>query len=77
VTHVEDGALAACELCYAGATDEEMAQCAVDVDPEGLECELIAALDAAGMRGMTIVAYALVSVGGGRGNGTPPAVQAE
>jgi Fe-S-cluster containining protein len=58
-TRVDPDTLVACELCYVGATDEEMAQCAVDIDPEGLEGELLGALDATGVSGMTIVAYAL------------------
>ncbi len=59
VTRTADGSLAACELCYDGATDEQMAACVVDTDPEGLECELLAALETTGMSGMTIVAYPL------------------
>ena len=59
VTRTGDKTLAACELCYAGATEEEMVRCAVDPDPEGLEYELLAALDAMGAGGLTIVAYAL------------------
>jgi Fe-S-cluster containining protein len=31
------GALAICELCFDGATEEEIAQCVVDLDPELLE----------------------------------------
>jgi Fe-S-cluster containining protein len=58
-TRVSEEALAACELCYTGATDEEMERCAVTVDPEGLEGELLSALDAEGVSGRTIVAYAL------------------
>ena len=58
-TWVSEEALAACELCYTGATDEEMERCAVTVDPEGLEGELLATLEAEGVRGRTIVAYAL------------------
>jgi Fe-S-cluster containining protein len=58
-TRTADETIAACELCYAAATDEEVARCAVEIDPEGLEARLLAALDAAGGRGMTIVAYAL------------------
>ncbi|MCE5311165.1 MAG: YkgJ family cysteine cluster protein [Acidobacteriales bacterium] len=56
-----EGSLGACELCYDGATDEEKIRCAVDIDPEGLEAELLAGLDALGLRGMTIVAFVLVS----------------
>ena len=48
-----------CELCYAGATDEEISRCAVDVDREGMERELVGALERAGARGMTIIAFAL------------------
>ncbi len=59
VTRAGDDTLAACELCYAGATDEEMARCAVVIDPGGLEGELAAALESNGFAGMTIVAYAL------------------
>jgi Fe-S-cluster containining protein len=46
--------LGVCELNYRGATDEEIAACQVQVDPDGLEDEL---LD--GRREQTIVAYAL------------------
>ena len=61
VTRISEEALGACELCYDGATDEEKTQCAVDIDPEGLERELLAELDAAGASGMTIVACALTA----------------
>jgi hypothetical protein len=38
---VRDGdAVSACELCYQGATEEEITACAVVVDPEGLEAKL-------------------------------------
>ncbi|MBL8179920.1 MAG: YkgJ family cysteine cluster protein [Bryobacterales bacterium] len=40
VTEV-DGGLASCELCYEGATPEEMAACAVEVDGEGLEAAIL------------------------------------
>jgi Fe-S-cluster containining protein len=59
VTRIEDHAMAHCELCYSGATEEQKAECAVEIDPTGIECELLAALDRQGIRGMTIVAYAL------------------
>ncbi|HOL73319.1 MAG TPA: YkgJ family cysteine cluster protein [Bryobacteraceae bacterium] len=59
VTRAADEVFAACELCYHGATDEQMAQCAVDIDPEGLEAGLLAALEADGVSGLTIVAYPL------------------
>jgi Fe-S-cluster containining protein len=41
---IRDGdAVSACELCYQGATEEEIGACAVAVDPEGLEARLTAA----------------------------------
>ena len=46
--------LGVCELNYRGATDEQIATCQVQVDPDGLEDELIQ-----GERQQTIVAYAL------------------
>jgi Fe-S-cluster containining protein len=48
--------LAVCELCFDGATAEEVAACAVDVDARGMEPELLAELDG---QGDTIVAFAL------------------
>lgn len=54
-------AVAVCELCYQGATDTEIAVCEVEVDPEGLEKELLEDLErSTGARGPTIVAFALV-----------------
>jgi Fe-S-cluster containining protein len=46
--------LGVCELNYVGATDEQIAACQVEVDPEGLEDELLK-----GDRRQTIVAFAL------------------
>ena len=34
-----DGAVAACDLCYRGATDEEIAACAVELSEEMLEAD--------------------------------------
>jgi len=45
-----------CELCYEGATDEEIAACEVDIDPDNLEEALLAGLEG----GQTTVAEALV-----------------
>jgi Fe-S-cluster containining protein len=59
VTRIGDGAFGACELCYEGATEEQMAACAVDVDPDRLEQQLLNELEAAGVSGMTIVAFAV------------------
>jgi Fe-S-cluster containining protein len=53
----EGGALSVCELCFDGATDEEIAACYVDPDPDGLEAELLAKKSS---NGFTIVAKALV-----------------
>jgi Fe-S-cluster containining protein len=53
--------LGICELCYRGATDEQIAACQVAVDPDGLEGELIDKLErTAGPRGETIAAFALL-----------------
>ena len=58
----ESGAIGVCELCFDGATDEEIAACLVDFDPEGLEPVLIDALErTTGVRGMTTVALSLAS----------------
>lgn len=49
-------ALGACELCYKGAADDEIAQCAVELDTDAQEAALLEALGGAGN---TLVAYAL------------------
>jgi len=52
--------LAVCELCFRGASDEEIAACAVDVDPDDLEAQLLDELEkTTGARGDTMVAFAL------------------
>ncbi|HEX3942051.1 MAG TPA: YkgJ family cysteine cluster protein [Acidobacteriaceae bacterium] len=57
-----EGGLGVCELCYHGATEEEIAACAVETDPGDLEPELIEeAEQASGRRGFTLVAYALAA----------------
>jgi Fe-S-cluster containining protein len=48
-------ALSICELCFEGATDEQIAECVVDADPDNLASELLA-----GDTRETIVAFALV-----------------
>lgn len=53
-------ALGVCELCYTGATDEEIAACQVDIDPDGVEYALV---DELGETGETIVAFALIAAG--------------
>jgi Fe-S-cluster containining protein len=55
----EDG-LAVCELCYHGATDEEIAACEMRPDPDNIEAALIEVVEhASGIKGNTIVAYCL------------------
>jgi Fe-S-cluster containining protein len=58
--HCGSGGLGVCELCYHGATDDEIALCAVDLDPDCVEGALLDELEATtGARGQTIVAFAL------------------
>jgi Fe-S-cluster containining protein len=55
----EDG-LGVCELCFHGASDEQIAACEMIVDPDELEPALVDELEqATGLRGQTIVAFAL------------------
>ncbi len=55
----EDG-LGVCELCFQGATDKEIAACEMIPDPDDLESTLLEGLEqASGIRGNTIVAFAL------------------
>jgi len=55
----EDG-LGVCELCYHGATDEQIAACEMVVDPDDLEATLLSKVEKAdGPRGRTIVAFCL------------------
>jgi hypothetical protein len=57
----EDG-LGVCELCFQGATDEQIAACEMVPDPESLESQLVEKLEqSSGVRGNTIVAFALSS----------------
>lgn len=56
----EDGHLGVCELCFHGASDEQIAACEMKPDPDGIEDELLGELAASGERGSTIVAYALL-----------------
>lgn len=48
--------VAVCELCFDGATPEEVEACEVEIDPEDLEAQLLAVLP----EGETLVAYALL-----------------
>src|SRR6266576_1664335 len=54
----EDG-LGVCELCFHGATDEQIAACEMKVDPDDLESSLLKELEANGRTGRTIIAFAL------------------
>jgi hypothetical protein len=55
---IDDGdALGLCELCFAGASEEQVAACEMPV-PHELEAEL---LDEVGAKGETLVAFALLS----------------
>jgi Fe-S-cluster containining protein len=56
-----DAGLGVCELCYHGATEEQIAACEVHLDTEDLESALtIEAERAANRSGNTIVAFALI-----------------
>ena len=58
----DSGAVGVCELCFDGASNEEIASCLVDFDPEGLESVLLEALERrTGLHGMTTVALSLIS----------------
>jgi Fe-S-cluster containining protein len=55
-----EGGLGVCELCYHGASDEQIADCEMSVDPDDLEAELLKELvKAGGPSGRTIIAFAL------------------
>jgi Fe-S-cluster containining protein len=56
-----EGGLGVCELCFHGATAEQIAACELYADTDDLEAQLLARLEhATGKRGDTIVAFALV-----------------
>ncbi len=55
----EDG-LGVCELCYQGASDEEIAACEMKPDPDDLESVLLKKVEGrTGTRGNTIIAFCL------------------
>jgi Fe-S-cluster containining protein len=55
----EEG-LGVCELCYHGATEEQIAACEMVVDPDRLEAVLLDEFEqSSGRRGKTLVAFAL------------------
>jgi Fe-S-cluster containining protein len=52
--------LGVCELCYHGATEEQIAACEMIVDPDGLEAKLLREFEeSSGRHGRTLVAFAL------------------
>ncbi len=52
--------LGVCELCYHGATEEQIAACEMPVDPEGREAELLQEFElSSGRHGRTLVAFVL------------------
>jgi Fe-S-cluster containining protein len=55
-----DDGLGVCELCYHGATEDQIAACEMPVDPDGLEAKLVEELERQGRPGRTIVAFALI-----------------
>lgn len=57
----EDG-LGVCELCYHGASDEQIAACEMKPDPVDLESALLNEIeDQTGVRGDTIIAFCLAA----------------
>jgi hypothetical protein len=57
----EEG-LGVCELCFQGASDQEIAACEMVPDPDGLEDQILRSMEKkSGESGQTIVAFCLVS----------------
>ena len=55
-----EGGLGVCELCFHGATDEQIAACEMVVDPDDLESKVLEKLEKTrGPRGQTVVAFCL------------------
>jgi Fe-S-cluster containining protein len=60
-----DGELGVCELCYHGASPEEIAGCELRLDEANqLQSQLVGELEQSGVSGKTIVAFALASAKG-------------
>lgn len=56
--------LGVCELCFTGATEEEIASCEVELDSENLEGALIEEAErTTGLHGRTMVGFALIERG--------------
>jgi Fe-S-cluster containining protein len=56
----DDGGLGVCELCFHGASLEQIAACEMVPDPHRLEDEIVAAMPSLEGERQTIVAFALV-----------------
>jgi Fe-S-cluster containining protein len=56
----EEG-LGVCELCFQGATEQEIAACVMEVDPDHLESQILRKVEQRDkLKGDTIVAFALI-----------------
>jgi len=56
----EEGALGICELCYHGASEEEIASCEMVPDPDDIESGLNQQVEKkSGVQGDTIIAFCL------------------
>jgi Fe-S-cluster containining protein len=55
----ENGSLGICELCFRGATDEQIAGCEMIPDPDDLEEQILSKMKRPGEQGSTIVAFVL------------------
>ena len=61
-----ESGLGVCELCFQGASAEEIAACELKPDPDDLESRLLADLEkTTGIRGNTIIAFCLACPGEG------------
>ncbi len=57
-----ENGLGTCELCFRGATESEIAECEMSVDPDDIESDLLQeAEDDSGVTGETIVAFCLAT----------------
>jgi hypothetical protein len=55
-----EGGLGICELCFHGASVEQIAACEMAVDPDDLEAKLLRKLEKTeGLGGRTLVAFCL------------------
>lgn len=56
-----EGGLGVCELCFHGASDDQIAACEMPVDPDRLEPQLVEELEnTTGIRGETLVAFCVL-----------------